>query len=402
MPDSEPARPLAGIRVIDLSTLVAGPWCSRLLADCGAEVIKIEPAGEGDVLRHSSPVPGGISRTFAHFNCGKKCVALDLKTPEGVEVARELIARADVLIENFRPGVMARLGLGAEKLRAQNPRLVWCSVSGFGQTGAMSQQAAYAPIVHALSGFDSVFLREQRGADAPPASAIMIADVIAAVYAFGAIQTALLRREREGVGATIDATLLEAMLSVVAIQIQEAQAPVPSAPKVFRPTRTRDGFVIVPLVSPRNYLALYPAIGRAEWCADSAFATRRGIAANELEIERALGEWAAQRDTAEVVDAIVAAGLPCSRYRSPAEVLEDEHLWQRGSFAPQSDTRGDFAVLNPPFRFAEFDCTALPLVGALGEHTREVLEDLLAIDAERFAALAASGAFGATREARLD
>src|SRR6185503_6028652 len=137
-------------------------------------------------------------------------------------------------------------------------------------------------------------------------------DVVAAVYAFGAIQTALLRRERDGVGAAIDATLLEAMLSLVAIQIQEAQAPVPTTPKIFRPTRTRDGFVIIPLVSTRNYLALYPAIGRPEWCGDPTFASRRGIFANEREIERALGEWAADRDTGDVVEALVAAGLPCS------------------------------------------------------------------------------------------
>jgi crotonobetainyl-CoA:carnitine CoA-transferase CaiB-like acyl-CoA transferase len=135
----------------------------------------------------------------------------------------------------------------------------------------MSQRAAYAPIVHALSGFDRAFMAANGNASAPPASAIMIADVVAAVYAFGAIQTALYRREREGIGATIDATLIEAMLSVVGIQILEAQAPVPVAPKIFRPTPTRDGFAIVPLVSPRNYLALYPAIGRAAWCADPAF-----------------------------------------------------------------------------------------------------------------------------------
>ena len=387
-------RPLTGIRVIDLSTLVAGPWCSRLLADCGAEVIKIEAAGEGDVLRHSSPIPGGISRTFAHFNCGKKCIALDLKTSAGVDVARRLIASADVLIENFRPGVMARLGLGAEALRAQNPKLVYCSVSGFGQTGPRCQDAAYAPIAHALSGFDRVFAGASGDGAAPPASAIMIADVVAAVYAFGAVQTALLRREREGVGAAIDATLLEAMLSLVAIQIQEAQAPVPAAPKIFRPTRTRDGFVIVPLVSPRNYLALYPAIGRPEWCGDPAFASRRGIAANEAAIERALGEWAASRDTGEVVEAIAAAGLPCSRYCTPAEVLDDPHLRERGSFAPLSDTRGHFAVLNPPFRFADLDCRALPHVGRLGEHTREVLESVLAIGADAYEELAQAGAFG--------
>ncbi len=388
------ARPLAGMRVIDFSTLVAGPWCSRLLTDCGAEVIKVEAAGEGDVLRHSSPVPGGISRTFAHFNCGKKCVALDLKTPAGLGVARRLIDRADVLIENFRPGVMARLGLDADSLREANPRLVYCSVSGFGQSGPRSQQAAYAPIVHALSGFDHAFARTHGELQSPPAGAIMIADVVAAAYAFGAIQTALLRRERDGVGATVDATLFESMLSIVAIQILEAQAPVPAEPKVFRPTRTADGFAMIPLVSPRNYLALYPAIGRPEWCADPAFTSRRGIATNEGEIERALAEWAGVRKTDEVIEAIVAAGLPCSAYRTPAEVLDDEHLRQRGSFASLSDARGEFVVLNPPFRFADVACSAQPRVGALGEHTREVLETVLAVDPAAFAALARDGAFG--------
>jgi crotonobetainyl-CoA:carnitine CoA-transferase CaiB-like acyl-CoA transferase len=309
-------------------------------------------------------------------------------------VARSLIERADVLIENFRPGVMARLALDPAALRARNPRLVTCSVSGFGQTGPMSQQAAYAPIVHALSGFDRAFMSANGGSEAPPASAIMIADVVAAVYAFGAIQTALLRRERTGKGSAIDTTLLEAMLSLVAIQLQEAQAPVPTVPKIFRPTRTRDGFVIIPLVSPRNYLALYSAIGRPGWCSDPGFASRRGIAANEAEIERALGEWASARDTDEVVAAIVAAGLPCSRYRTPAEVLGDEHLRERGSFATFSDARGDFVVLNPPFRFDALDCSAVPVVGALGEHTRAVLESVLAIEAESYDELARAGAFG--------
>src|SRR5258706_3937984 len=344
-------RPLAGIRVIDLSTLVAGPWCSRLLADCGAEVIKVEAAGEGHVLRHSAPVPGGISRTFAHFNCGKRCIALDLKTAAGVDIARRLIARANVVIENFRPGVMARLGLGADALREADPRLVYCSVSGFGQTGPRSQHAAYAPIVHALSGFDHAFACTQSEPQVPPASAIMIADVVAAAYAFGAIQTALLRCERAGIGATLDATLFESMLSLVAIQIQEAQAPVPVEPKVFRPTRTADGFVMLPLVSPRNYLALYPAIGRAEWCADPSFRSRRGIAANEAAIERALAEWAGERRTHDVIEAIVAAGLPCSAYHTPAEVLSHAHLRERGSFPPRAGPPREFCVLDPPVRF---------------------------------------------------
>jgi crotonobetainyl-CoA:carnitine CoA-transferase CaiB-like acyl-CoA transferase len=391
------SRPLAGFRVIDFSTLVAGPWATRLLADCGADVIKIEAAHEGDVLRHSSPFPGGVSRTFAHFNCGKRCVALDLKSAAGVALARRLIERSDVVVENFRPGVMARLGLDYARVAAANPRLVYCSVSGFGQDGPMSQQAAYAPIVHALSGFDVAMLRAQSGQGEPLASGVMIADVVAASYAFGAIQTALLRRERDGNGAHIDATLIEAMLSLVAIQIQEAQAPVPVAPKVFRPTRTADGHVIVPLVSARNYLALYPVIGRPEWCGDSSFTSLRGILARTREIEDALRAWAEARKTDDVVAAIVAAGLPCSRYRAPEEVLGDEHLVQRGSLAPLADSRGEFVVINPPFRFTDATIAAQPSVGALGEHTREVLRSVLGIGDAELAAAASSGAFGAER-----
>jgi len=397
MPDSSPPRPLSGLRVIDFSTLVAGPWCTRLLADCGAEVIKIEAAGEGDVLRHSSAFPGGVSRTFAHFNCGKRCVAIDLKTPAGVELARRLIERADVVVENFRPGVMAKLGLDYARVSVNHPRLVYCSVSGFGQDGPMSQQAAYAPIVHALSGFDFAVLRAQREVMEPLASGVMIADVVAAAYAFGAIQTALLRREREGRGAHIDATLIEAMLSLVAIQVQEAQAPAPAQPKVFRPTRTADGHAIVPLVSARNYVALYPVIGKPEWSGDPSFTSLRGIVARAAEIDSALAAWASTRKTDDVVAAVVSAGLPCSRYRAPEEVLRDEHLIARGSFAPRADAKGEYVVVNPPFRFADATLAALPSVGALGEHTREVLSEVLGLGDAKLDSLTVAGAFGAPR-----
>jgi crotonobetainyl-CoA:carnitine CoA-transferase CaiB-like acyl-CoA transferase len=382
-------RPLDGIRVIDFTSLVAGPWCTRLLADCGAEVIKIESAGEGDVVRHSSPVPGGVSRVFAHFNCGKKCIALDLKTAAGVSLARRLIERADVVVENFRPGVMRRLGLDYERVSASHPRLVYCSVSGFGQSGPMSQQAAYAPLLHALSGFDVAFMRLQENAGAPPASGIMIADVVAAAYAFGAIQTALLRREREGVGTHIDATLIESMMSLVAIQIQEAQTPGPVTPKVFRPTATSNGHVIIPLVSVRNYLALYPVIGRPEWCSDPAYASLKGILERTAEIERRIAQWAAPLPCEEVVRRMLAAGIPCSGYRDPATALQDEHLRARGSFAALSDGAGNFVVLNPPFRLAGSVCVANPGVGALGEHTREVLQSVLGLRDEELDALEA-------------
>ena len=168
-------KALEGYRVIDFSSVVAGPWCTRLLADAGAEVIKIEPIGMGDVLRFTQPIADGDSRVYAHFNCGKKNVCLDLKSSEGVDIAKRLIAAADIVVENFRPGVMARLGLDYSHVSHDLPGLIYCSISGFGQTGALSQSPAYAPVVHALSGFDHVQSSVQEDAEMPLNSAVMVA-----------------------------------------------------------------------------------------------------------------------------------------------------------------------------------------------------------------------------------
>jgi crotonobetainyl-CoA:carnitine CoA-transferase CaiB-like acyl-CoA transferase len=203
----------------------------------------------------------------------------------------------------------------------------------------------------------------------------MIADVVAAVYAFGAVQTALLRREREGVGAAIDATLLEAMLSLVAIQIQEAQAPVPAAPKIFRPTRTRDGFVIVPLVSPRNYLALYPRSGAPSGAATRR--SRRGAGSPQTK-PRSSARWANGRLPATRAKWSRRSPRPASPARAtarPPRCSTTRILRERGSFAPLSDTRGHFAVLNPPFRFADLDCSgATARRQARRAHTRGARE----------------------------
>lgn len=373
-------RPLDGYRVVDFSSIVAGPWCTRLLADCGAEVIKVEPLGMGDVLRLAPPIADGQSRVYAHFNAGKKSVCLDLKSSDGVDVARELIGHADILVENFRPGVMARLGLDYESVAAAHPELIYCSVSGFGQTGPLAENAAYAPVVHALSGFDHVMLNAQRDKTVPLNAGIMIADVVAASYAFGAIQTAVIRRERFREGSRIDVTLIESMLSLVAIQCQEAQwdSEIPST--VFRPVETLDGHVMIPLVSYRNYLDLCDVIGRSDWRAEERFSSYERLLANRAEILTALAEWARDRHLEEVMDAMLAAGLPCARYQTPGEVLRNAHLEARGTFAPMVDAVGSFVVLNPPFRFDGAACSAAPLVARPGQHTDQVLAELLAID----------------------
>jgi len=386
-------RPLEGIRVIDFTSLVAGPWCTRLLADCGAEVIKIEPVNDGEVMRYAQPAANGVSRAYAHFNCGKQSISLDIKTPAGLDVARRLIARSDVVIENFRPGVMERLSLDYEKVRQTNPKLIYCSVSGFGQTGAMAGQAAYAPIVHALSGLDHAFMTAQGDGSVPPASGIMIADVVAAVYAFGAIQTALLHRERNGVGTHIDATLIEATMSLVAFQFLHAQTPEAKPLAVFRPIRTCDGYVVSPLVTARNYATMYEIMGRADWLGDSGYTSLPGIQQRRDEIEAAVAQWAGGRTSAEVERTLVAAGIACAPYRAAGESLQDAHLRGRGSFAAMDDG-SDYFVLNPPFKLSGADCTARPWVAARGEHTREIARTVLALSDVEIDRLYAERALG--------
>ena len=302
-------QPLTGIRVVDFTAVVAGPWATRLLADCGAEVIKIEAVGDGDLLRFAPPVNDGMSRVYAHFNRGKKSISLDLKSAAGLEVARGLIAGADVVVENFRPGVMARLGLDYERVRQDNPRLVYCSVSGYGQDGPDAGKAAYAPVVHAASGFEHVMALSQGGEAAPLKSGIMIADYVSGIYAFGAIQTALLHRERHGVGSHVDVTLMESMMSLLAIQFQEAQAEQPAKTRVFSPMATTDGHIIVPLVSPKGYHAIYGVIGRPEWRTDPDYSTLAAIMRRQPQIEAVVAGWAATRTTETCVTALSEAGV---------------------------------------------------------------------------------------------
>ena len=187
----------AGLRVLDFSTTIAGPHCTRMLADMGAEVIKIETE-EGETMRTRPPVRNNCSTAFGQLNVGKNSLVLDLKSPEGLEAVRRLVATADVLVENFRPGVMRRLKLDYAALHGLNPKLVYCSISGYGQTGPSAELPAYAPVIHAASGYEMAHLAYQPGRSRPDYCGIYHADVLTGVYAFGAISAALYQRTRPG------------------------------------------------------------------------------------------------------------------------------------------------------------------------------------------------------------
>ena len=210
--------PLDGVRVLDFTNMLSGPYCTRLLADLGAQVIKVEPPS-GDHNRTRRPVREGHSSFFGHLNCGKQSIVLDLKSAAGRAAAIALAREFDVIVENWRPGVADRLGVGYKAVADINPRVVYCSISGFGQQGPNAQRPAYAPIIHAASGFDLAQV-EYQGGERPANTATYTADVFGGMSAFAAIQSALYRRERTGQGQYIDVALLDCMLNILVSECQ--------------------------------------------------------------------------------------------------------------------------------------------------------------------------------------
>jgi formyl-CoA transferase len=366
----------AGLRVLDFSTTIAGPHCTRMLADTGAEVIKIESA-EGETMRSRAPLRSGCSTAFGQLNVGKKSVVLDLKSADGLEAVEKLVAGSDILVENFRPGVMQRLRLGYDALAAINPRLIYCSISGYGQTGPSATLPAYAPVIHAASGYDMAHLAYQPGRSRPDHCGIYHADVLTGTYAFGAIASALYQRERTGRGQHIDCSMLESMLTLTLNEIQWSQFEVaPAQRPMFGPVATSDGYVMVAIVSEKGFQALTRVIGRPDWVIDIRFAKYADRRANWAALMDGVEDWARPLTSAQCLAALNAAGVPGSAYRTVADALADPQLAHRGALAEVADAGGTFKVLNLPFRMSEAMVAAGPTAAALGEHTEAVLAEV--------------------------
>ena len=367
---------LGGLRVIDFTTTIAGPHCGRMLADLGAEVIKIE-APEGDMMRTRPPLRAGASTSFGQLNAGKKSVVLDLKSPRGVEAARRLVATAAVVVENFRPGVMRRFGLDYDALKKVKPDLVYCAISGYGQTGPSAALPAYAPVIHAASGYDLAQIAHQEEARRPDYCGIFIADVLTGTYAFGAIMTALYRRQLTGEGQMIDVSMLESMLSLTLSEIQAAQfTVVPPGRPIFGPIATRDGYIMPAIASERSFQNLAAASGHPDWIADPRFARYADRRRHWGELVDELELWSKALTTAEVQAIFDRHGVPSSPYRTVKEAMADPQLAHRNAFAEIADAGGSFLALNPPFRLSAAPVAAQPFAAALGEHTEPVLAEL--------------------------
>src|SRR5476651_452107 len=265
------AKSLHGLRVLDFSTTIAGPHCARMLADMGAEVIKVESA-EGETMRSRPPLRDGFSTVFGQLNVGKKSLVLDLKSPDAIDIIHRLVGSADILVENFRPGVMRRLKLDYASLQKFNPKLIYCSISGYGQTGPSAELPAYAPVIHAASGYDMAHLSYQPGRERPDYCGIYHADVLTGVYAFGAISAALYQRHESRKGQHIDVSMLESMLSLTLNEVQWSQFEVKSLSRpMFGPIESADGYVMLAVASEKTFQGLAKAAGHPEWISDPRF-----------------------------------------------------------------------------------------------------------------------------------
>jgi len=368
-------RSFEGLRVLDFSTTIAGPHCARMLADMGAEVIKIETA-EGETMRTRPPLRNNFSTVFGQLNVGKKSLVLDLKSPDAIEVIRRLVAGTDIVVENFRPGVMRRLKLDYGSLRELNPKLIYCSISGYGQTGPSAELPAYAPVIHAASGYDMAHLSYQPGRSRPDYCGIYHADVLTGTYAFGAISAALYQRHSSGKGQHIDVSMLESMLSLTLNELQWSQFEVKQTQRpLFGPVETADGYVMLAIASEKTFQSLIKVIGHPEWISDSRFAKYSDRRDNWADLMNGVEAWSRTLTTEKCLTELNSHGVPCSAYRTVAEALRDPQIAHRGALTEVRDGGGTFKVLNLPFRMSGATVSAAKRMSTLGEHTLALLKE---------------------------
>lgn len=391
---------LSGLTVLDFSRVLAGPYCTRLLADLGARVIKVERPGEGDEVRHGVlQVEDGRTDQATYFirvNAGKLGVAIDLGSPRGRDVVHDLARAADVVVENFVPGVMARLGCDHATLAALKPGLVYCSISGFGQTGPLRELQAFAHIINAISG---VMALEQPPDAQPRVTYLQAADVLAGTHAFGAILAALLRRARTGQGAHLDVSMMECLVAAEDVSFGSVLngGAVSEGPRVgMLVGRIGGRYVATQTVgSPHLWPRLVKLLGRPELATDPRFATPPARRQNWAVLRAIITEWLGGFPSAEAAASTLGeARIPAVPVLSPAEVVDHPHMAARGAFpAIPHAGRGTVRVTATPFHVDGRPTVPRgPAPYRVGEHTRQVLGDLLGYDPATIADLERAGA----------
>ena len=396
--------PLAGIRVLDLSRVLAGPWCTQLLADLGAEVIKIERPGVGDDTRHWGPPwhGEGDERVAAYFlsaNRGKKSAAIDFSQPEGAALVRKIAETCDVVVENFKVGGLKKFGLDADALRAANPRLVVASITGFGQDGPYAERAGYDFIIQGMGGMMSITgLPDDQPGGGPLRVGVAVVDLFTGMYTATAILAALFRRERTGEGAHIDMALFDTQLAVLANQVSNALVSGKDPPRQgnthpnivpYQPFAAADKPLIVAVGNDRQFARLAEICGHPEWASDDRFATNAARVSNRAEMVRLISECIRQKPADEWFEKLEAAGIPAGPINSISQALADVQAHHRQMVR----TMAGLSVMGSPVRIdGDRADSGLP-PPALGEHTNDVVAEFLQ-DASEIERLRSAGVIG--------
>lgn len=404
----ESLRALEGVKVLDLSRVLAGPWCTQILADFGADVVKIEAPGRGDDTRAWGPPylkgPDGEeecanSAYYLSCNRNKRSVAIDLAHPDGAALVRRLAVEADILVENFKVGGLARYGLGYEDLRALNPRLVYCSITGFGQTGPYAERAGYDFVAQGMGGLMSI-TGEEGG---PPLKVgVATADLSTGMYAAVSITMALRHAERTGAGQHIDLSLLDTQIAMLANQAQSwlVGGALPGRMGNRHPTivpyktfDVADGTVVIAVGNDGQFRALCEALGAPELGSDPRFATSADRVVNRDAIEGEVQERVRGLAGAALIERLVASGVPAGPVNTIAEVFDDPFAEARGAVHRfERADRVQVPSVAFPGKLSETPAAYSRPPPGVGEHGREVLAEWLGMDGEASDALAAAGA----------
>ena len=405
------AGPLAGIRVLDLSRVLAGPWAGQNLADLGADVIKIERPNVGDDSRAFGPpwvkdAQGRDTKDSAYFtsaNRGKRSVTVNLSKPQGQELVRRLAAESDVLLENHKFGDLERYGLGYAQLKELNPRLIYCSVTGFGQTGPYRERPGYDFMIQGMGGMMSV-TGEPDGAPGggPQRAGVPIADIITGMYASIAICAALAHRAQSGKGQHLDLALLDSQIALLAYQNTNYFATGKPPGRIgnlhpnivpYQPFRAKDGDVILACGNDNLYRKFCEAAGCMELAADARFASNGKRVENRKELTRLLGEIFQKRTKKEWVELLEAAGVPNGPINDIAQVFAEPQVQARGvKIELEHAVAGKLPMVASPMRFSGTPLEHKLAPPVLGQHTDEVLRELLGMNAAQIAALRAEEA----------
>ena len=410
-----PAAALDGIKVLDLSRVLAGPWCTQILADLGADVVKVERPGAGDDTRHWGPpflkdADGQDTTQASYFtacNRNKRSVTIDMATPEGQQLIRQMAAEADIVVENFKVGGLQQYGLDHTSLRALNPRLIYCSVTGFGQDGPYAERAGYDLMIQAMSGMMSITGRaDSEPGGGPLRVGVALTDLFTGVYASTAILAALNVRHQTGVGQHIDMALLDVGMAILANQasgflntgnVPQRQGNSHPSLAPYQDFPTADGTMLLAIGNDGQFKRFCDAADRPAWSSDPRYATMSARVQNRVALIADMQAVTRTRSTAQWISLLEDKAVPCGPINTIGQAFADPQVLARGLAIEQPRAAGDgiphIAGVASPLRLVDTPPVLRRAPPALGQHTEEVLQEL-GLDAAAIAALRAQGVVG--------